>query len=118
MSPETARPATWGSRPGLDDLRVAAESEASVNPNTLKTQAVLRLRRRQQAERLHALGGRAVFEFVDELARHHPEIAADLDRRLAVNAGLDPEIPREIGGDRFAPMPMRSVEATNDRRRS
>src|SRR6266513_2617552 len=39
MSPETARPAIWDSRPGLEDLRVAAESEASLIQNPSHAQA-------------------------------------------------------------------------------
>ena len=44
------------------------------------TQAVARQLRRQRAvERVHELGARATFEFVDELVWCHPEITGDLD---------------------------------------
>jgi len=51
-----------------------------------------------------------LFEFVDELARHHPEIASDIDRRLAAYAErLSPELLHAIGGDQFPVSPMRVV---------
>jgi len=50
MSPKAARPAGWGpNRAGLDDLRVAAESEASLIQNPSHAQAQRRLRRQHLA---------------------------------------------------------------------
>src|SRR5437762_1302949 len=49
MPPETARPTIWDSRPGLNDLRVAAESEAFLHQNSLQAQAQQRLRRQHLA---------------------------------------------------------------------
>ena len=71
--------------------------------------ALLRLRRQRLVERLHRLGPRAVFELLAELARHHPDIAEDLDRRLARYAALDPAMLAATGGDRFAPLPVHLV---------
>ena len=45
MPHKAARPAGWEpNRAGLDDLRVAAESEASLHRKSLNTQALRRLR--------------------------------------------------------------------------
>jgi hypothetical protein len=49
-------------RAGPDDLRVAAESEASLHLKSLRAQAV---------ERIHGLGARAVLELLDELDWEH-----------------------------------------------
>jgi succinylglutamate desuccinylase len=67
------------------------------------------LRRQRHVERVQRLGGRVVFEFVDELARHHPEIADDLDQRLARYAALDPGVLHALGADRFPASPTRPV---------
>jgi hypothetical protein len=109
MSPETARPATWGSRPGLDDFRGQRKSGPSLAQNSLFAQAERRLRRQQQVEQVHRLGARVVFELLDELDRHH-DLGDALDRRLARYAALDPGILPAVGGDKFALAPMRLVE--------
>jgi len=67
-----------------------------------------RLRRQRDAQRLHALGPRVLFELLDELARVHG-IEADIDRRLSMFAGLDTGMLRAVGGDRFPAAPMRLV---------
>ena len=109
MSPETARPAGWGpNRAGLDDLRVAAESEASLIQNPSHTQAQRRLRRQRHVEQIHRLGARVIFELVDELDRHHG-LGDDLDRRLERYAALDHRLLAALGGDRFPASPMRVV---------
>ena len=109
MSPETARPAGWGpNRAGLDDLRVAAESEASLIQNPSHTQAQRRLRRQRHVEQIHRLGARVIFELVDELDRHHG-LGDDLDRRLEAFAGLDPDLIAAVGADRFPVAPLRIV---------
>src|SRR3954470_4277027 len=104
MSPKTARPATRGSRPGLDDLRMAAESEAFLIQNPSHAQAQRRLRRQRHVEKLHRLGARVLFELVDELDRHHG-LGDDLDRRLEAYAGLDAELIAVVGADQFPPSP-------------
>ena len=69
-----------------------------------------RVRRQRLAAAVHRLGERAVFELLDELARRHPEIADDLDRRLAAHAErLNRGLLRAVCSDRFAPAPMRPV---------
>ena len=109
MSPKAARPAGWGpNRAGLDDLRVAAESEASLIQNPSHTQAQRRLRRQRHVEQIHRLGARVIFELVDELDRHHG-LADDLDRRLERYAALDPEVLRALGADRLPVSPVRIV---------
>ena len=104
------RPAGWGpDRAGLRDC-LAAESRPFLSQNPYLAQAARRLRRQRAVEALHALGGRATFEFVDEIIRHHPDIADDIDRRLSAYAGIDPGVLRQAGGDRFAPGPTRLVD--------
>jgi hypothetical protein len=65
--------------------------------------------RRRHVERLYRLGARAVYELLDEIGRHHG-IVADVDRRLARFAALDPQILATVGGDRFPAAPMRVVQ--------
>ena len=72
--------------------------------------AMLRLRRQRLVECLHRLGPRPTFELVDELARRHPDIADDLDRRLAAyTERLTPELLRAVGANRFPASPLRIV---------
>ena len=66
------------------------------------------LRLQRQAERLHALGPRPIFEFCRELAEAHG-IGADMQRRLAKYARLDPAVVRAFGGDHFPPPPIHEV---------
>jgi hypothetical protein len=95
-----ARPA--GGRPAeARDLGDVVER----HPN-IKTRSCPPAREEWLATRLHALGPRALHEFLAELARHHPEIGEDLHRRLERYAALDPRILRQVGGDRFAPRPL------------
>ena len=69
-----------------------------------------RARRQRAAERLHRLGARAVFELLDEIGRHHPATAEDIDRRLERYAARsNAELLRETGGDRLPALPMRIV---------
>ena len=60
------------------------------------------LRLQRQAESLHALGPRPIFEFCRELAEAHG-IGADIQRRLAKYARLDSAVVRAVGADRFPP---------------
>jgi hypothetical protein len=70
-----------------------------------------RLRRQLLASAVHKLGERALFELLDELARHH-DIGDDIDRRLRRYADrLNPELLRAVGGDRFPPTPLRAVRS-------
>jgi hypothetical protein len=73
----------------------------------LRRDAEMRLWRQRRVERLCWLGSRAVFDFVDEIARYYPTVALDLDRRLARFAALDPALLRQVGGDRFPSSPLR-----------
>ena len=52
------------------------------------------------AERLHRLGPRALFHFLDELQR-----GADLRSHLERYAALPADFIKDLGGDRFAPAP-------------
>ena len=109
MPPETARPATWGSRPGLDDFCGQRKSGPSLSQNPIHAQAQQRLRRQRHVELFRLNSARVWLEFVDELARHHPQIAADLDRRLGRYAELSPELLHAVGADRFPLRPLRVI---------
>jgi hypothetical protein len=74
----------------------------------LRTQAQQRLRREHLVRRVHLLGARVLYEFVDELDRVHG-LGTDLDRRLERYAQLNPDLLRAVGGDRFASAPTRLV---------
>jgi hypothetical protein len=74
---------------------------------SLKRQAQQRFRRKYLAWQVHRRGPRAVFELVDEIARHHPDFADDIDRRSERFAALDPALLRALGGDRFPARPLR-----------
>jgi hypothetical protein len=77
---------------------------------TLRNQASQRLKRQHLVERVNSLhSSRVWFEFVDEVVRHHPEIADDIDRRLERYARLDATLLCAVGGDKFAPSPVRLV---------
>jgi hypothetical protein len=67
----------------------------------------VRLRRRRQVERICRIP-RLVAELLDEIARHHG-LVEDIDRRIAAYAGIDPDLLRQVGGDRFAPAPIRAI---------
>ncbi len=62
-------------------------------------------RRQRAAEHLHNLGPRPVLEALAEV-----EAGAGLDRVLADFARLDPETVRQLGGDRFPPLPIHVVQ--------
>ncbi len=66
------------------------------------------LRRQRQCAHLHNLGPRPLFEFLTELASEH-DIGGSIDNKLASYARLNVDIVRALGGDRFPPLPMRSV---------
>jgi len=76
---------------------------------SLRNQARRRLQRQHRVESVNRFGSRVWFEFVDELARHHPEIADDLDRRLERFAALDHDLLAALGGDQFPASPVRLV---------
>jgi hypothetical protein len=53
-----------------------------------------------------------LFELINELAQHNPEIEAELDARLAAYAErLTPGMLAATGGDRFPSGPIRLVGA-------
>jgi hypothetical protein len=71
---------------------------------------MLALRRQRAAAALHRLGARPVAELLDEICQHHPQIAADIDRRLARYVGrLTPELLAATGGDIFPPRPLHVI---------
>ena len=68
-------------------------------------EVVSSLRRQRAAEHLYNLGPRPVLEALAEV-----EAGAGLDRLLADFARLDPETVRQLGGDRFPPLPIHVVQ--------
>jgi hypothetical protein len=109
MAPKAARPESAGgaNRPGLDDLRVAAESEASLHLTSLRAQAARRLRRQRQVEWI-CRTPRLVDELLEEIARHY-DLGDDIDQRLGKYTRLDSELLHALGGDKFAPLPLHVV---------
>lgn len=100
-------------RPGLRPGRAAGiESGLDLRFNTrsqLKSQYPDYLRRQRHAQAAHALGARVFHEFVEELRRHHPNIAADIDKRIEAYAEINPVALAVAGGDKFAPVPLHVV---------
>ena len=93
---------------GADRAGLRYAGELSCTRTAPHNQAQRRLRRQRQVERIHGFGARVFFELIDQLDREH-DLGGDLDRQLERFAALDPEILRGVGGDRFAPMPVRLV---------
>ena len=77
----------------VQDLADAASHRA-----TAASVRVTEPRRQRHAEHLHRLGPRPVLEALIEVEDGH-----HLDRVLADFARLDPEVVRDLDGDRFAP---------------
>ena len=104
-------PLHGGSGSGLDDFAGSDKSGQFLpSIDSLKQAAAHQPRRQGAVERVHKLGARATFEFLDELVRCHPEITGDLDRRLAVHAErLSPALLAAAGGDRFSTAPMHAI---------
>ena len=103
LEKENPVPLSGGNRAGILQAGFAVDIRES-----LKNQAQRRLQRQRHVEQVHRLGARVFFEFVDELDRVHG-LGAGLDRRLERYAALDHELLAALGGDRFAPAPMRVV---------
>ncbi len=74
----------------------------------LTTQALAGPRFERMVESVHALGVRPLAEMLAEIAvaTGRPDIVAD---RVEAYAGLDPELVRALGADRFPPMPLAVV---------
>ena len=94
-------PLAGGDRAGIG----YAQQELSFTRKAFERQ----FRRQRLVERVHRNGARVVFEFIDEIARHHPGIVEDLDQRLERYAAIDPETLAVLGGDQFPSRPLRLV---------
>ena len=92
------RPELRSGRAGNDECGLEHRIYA---PFPTQSQEVVRRQRQRLVELVHRLGPRVVYELIDHLDRDHG-LGADLDRLLERFAGLDPEILRQVGGDRFA----------------
>ncbi len=79
------------------------------SPTSGKTQLLVGPRFERQIKRIHALGPRPLAELLTEIATAtgEPGLIAD---RLQAYAGLEPELVRALGGDRFPPMPLELVK--------
>ncbi|MGH7119107.1 MAG: hypothetical protein ACREFP_09005 [Acetobacteraceae bacterium] len=67
--------------------------------------ALIAMRRRRTAERLHRLGPRALYHAIDEIGPGAWRVAE------AYAAKLTPELLAAVGGDRFPPVPLHEVVA-------
>jgi hypothetical protein len=94
--------------PGADRAGIRYAEQQSFTRDSLKRQAQQRLRRQRLARHVHRFGARVLFELIDEIARHH-DIEADVDRRLARYASLDPGLLAATGADQFPASPLRVV---------
>ncbi len=65
-----------------------------------------RVRFQQLTTHLHGLGPRSVGEFLEEIITAWPVPAGDVLERLERYAGLDPDIVRTVGVDRFPSPPL------------
>src|SRR5947207_3999053 len=102
---ENPGPRAIGTGAGID----TEQNVLDIRPR-LKAQETRRLCRQSQVARICRIP-RLVTELIEEIARHHPEIADDLDRRLDRYASLDAALLRWAGGDRFSASPIRVVGA-------
>ena len=103
-------PETRKRRPGQEAANLEGQGDGGrITRTGPAAQARSRLRRQRLVERICDLGPRVVFELLDELATRHPGLDADLDRRLARFAGLDPVVLAAVGGNRFPAGPLRAV---------
>ena len=66
------------------------------------------LRFHREAEKLHALGPRAVGELLMEIGEQRG-IRTFIDQRLRAYAALDPEVARELDGAEFPRPPLYEV---------
>ncbi len=70
---------------------------------------VTNLRFHREAEKLHALGPRPYGELLMEIGEQF-KCRTFIDRRLRAYAALDPEVVRELDGDRFPRPPLYEVK--------
>lgn len=99
MPQKAPRPVCGDRAAGIvDDLERYQDTQNPIAPQ----------RRWRLAERLHGLGARVTYEFLDELDRHL-DLGDDLDRRLERYAALDPDVLAAVGGDRFPSIPLHFV---------
>lgn len=70
--------------------------------------ALVDLRFRRAAERLHRRDPRAFAEFLAELSRHHM-MAGSIEMMRARYGRLDAAVLAAIGGDRMPPLPIHEV---------
>ena len=93
---------------GADFSKADRLFEIDNTETAMAAQAYAGPRFEHMVEHLHRLGPRSIAELLIEIARStgQPALIAD---RLQAYAGLDPEIVRAVGGDRFPPMPLEVV---------
>src|SRR5437762_1548793 len=107
MSPKAPRP-VWWDRAAAGVIAYGNNQNSLDNLAALRAQASQRLHRPRLVERVHRLGARALFEFVNELDQSHG-LGSDLDQRLERYARLDPAVLPALGGDRLPVSPVRIV---------
>src|SRR4051812_15786161 len=91
--------------PGADRAGIRYAEQLPFTRSPRANQPLAHLRRQREVERICRIP-RLVAELLDEIARHHG-LVEDIDRRLAAYAGLDAATLALVGGDRFAPAPIR-----------
>ena len=124
--PERRRRGPWTTEAGPSDHVHAASSVRSIRtgypgsqvtrPRRRHTAAVAAgseyladLQFRRAVERLHRLGPRQLYELLAALGANRL-IRVDIEREVEGYGALDPDIVRQLGGDRFPPSPLHRVE--------
>jgi hypothetical protein len=98
-------------RPVCGDRATGNHGYAGKRPFTrlnYATQVLARLRRQRYVEQI-CQAPRLVFELIEEIKRHHPTIADDVDARLERYASVNRHLLAAVGGDRFPAMPLRVI---------
>jgi hypothetical protein len=96
---ESSAPRAGGNRAGFQTSELRLNSRLlDANQSAPRT-----LGRQHHGAALTGLGARPIFEFIDEIAHHHPKIAEYIDHRLAIYAAADPRLLPASGADRFPP---------------
>jgi hypothetical protein len=66
---------------------------------------ILDLRLQRDVEKVHQLGPRAFYALLDEISCRH-SCRTFIEARAQRYASLDPEIVKQLGGDKFSPPPL------------
>ena len=89
----------WTDPPHCKSLRSGGSAAAEI---------VTGLEFREQVQRVHALGARALGELLAELGTERSMMPI-INEKLQKYASIDPLALRALGGDKFSPVPLHEV---------